>query len=62
MSNKAKQDYIELTMNRVLSPSRRKAIKTIMKERNLSFEGAKKLQARRIAESKNGLDRNELKV
>jgi len=57
----AKKEYTELMMNPILTPARRKGIETLMKRRNMSFEEAMKLQARRIVESKYNLPRDFLK-
>jgi hypothetical protein len=43
----------ELMMNPIMTPSRRKAIKTIMRRRNVSFEDAMKIQAKAITREQN---------
>lgn len=57
---KAKEEFLDLMLNPVATPSRRKAIETIMKKKNISYEDAKKYQARRIVEQKNNLNKYEL--
>lgn len=43
----------ELMMNPILTPARRKAVKTIMRRRNVSFEKAMKIQAQAILREQN---------
>lgn len=57
-----KKFFLSLVMDPILTPARRKAIKTIMKRRGVSFESAQKIQARAIVRSKFNLkeyDENE---
>lgn len=46
------RNYVELIMNPIESPARRKAIRTIMRRRKVSYEKAKRIQALAITQSK----------
>jgi len=58
--NSPKETYLELMRDGIKSPSRRKAIKTIMKDRNMSFEEAQKTQAKAIVRSKFDMKKDEV--
>jgi len=52
---KNKFTYIGLLAEPILSKARRKAIETIMKKRNCSFEKAMRIQAQAIIKSQNNV-------
>ena len=48
--NSFNKNYNELTTQPILSPARHKAILTLAKKHNISFQQAKQYQAQRIAQ------------
>ena len=59
MRNKNKFTYIELLMNPILSKPRFKAIATLMRRRNCSYEQALKIQSNAIIREQNNVQPKE---